>query len=110
MADLPISDELKSLFQRVTSSKDGSEARAILVQNNGGTLALIKSLPQTSDSDKEDFQDLLAKLLGEEPARSGYVLFRLNSQAANGDWEWLCAAYQPENAKVSILFGHRSMG
>lgn len=98
MASIPVSDELRRTFETV----DPAQIRAILVQNQANTLELVKALPSTSSqvSDKQDFFTLLGAILSNEPNRSGYVLYRLDSQAASGDWEWICCAYQPEGAKI----------
>lgn len=97
-----LSDSLVQLFRDTTASSDSNpDTRAILVQTGptGKSLELTESLPPSS-TDKEDYEPLLGKLFGKEPNRSGYALYRLDTQAANGDWEWLCIAYQPESAKV----------
>lgn len=98
---MPLDPPLLDLFQNTTSSSDAPEIRVVLVQTNpsGKSLSLINSLPP-SGSDKEDFEPLLGQLFQSEPTRSGYALYRLDTQAANGEWEWLCIAYQPDGAKV----------
>ncbi|PWN51427.1 hypothetical protein IE53DRAFT_313943 [Violaceomyces palustris] len=98
MTSIPLADDLKSSFERANPK----DVRVILVQNQGGILSLIRSLPPTSpdSTDKEDFNPLLAKLFSDDPQKSGYALFRLDTQAASGEWEWLCCAFQPDGAKI----------
>ncbi|CAO1635621.1 unnamed protein product [Sympodiomycopsis kandeliae] len=102
MPSLPLDPPLLDLFQTTTSSGDDAPSvRIVLVQTapTGKSLSLIESLPPQG-TDKEDFEPLLSKVFSKEPTRSGYALYRLDSQAANGEWEWLCIAYQPDGAKV----------
>lgn len=97
MSNIPIDDGLAKTF-----AEAGSSIRAILVQNDGGYLKLVDTAPpSTPDStDKDDFLPILAKLFGNDPQRSGYVLYRLNTQSASGEWEWICCSYQPDGAKI----------
>ncbi|SPC67592.1 uncharacterized protein UHOD_03595 [Ustilago sp. UG-2017b] len=97
MSNIPISDDLSKAFREADAS-----VRAILVQNDGGFLKLVQSAPPSSPdvSDKDDFLPVLAKLFANDPQRSGYALYRLDSQSASGDWEWLCCSYQPDGAKI----------
>ncbi|KAJ1023540.1 hypothetical protein NDA16_003157 [Ustilago loliicola] len=97
MSNIPISDDLAKAFREADSS-----VRAILVQNDGGYLKLVQSAPPTSAdvSDKNDFLPVLAKLFANDPQRSGYALYRLDTQSASGDWEWICCSYQPDGAKI----------
>lgn len=100
MSNLPLGDDLKSLFDDVTSGKQGGETiRAILVQSDNGILRLIDSLPEKG-TDKEDFNNVLGKLFAKEPSKSGYALYRLDSKSPAGLYEWLNCAYRPEGAKV----------
>jgi hypothetical protein len=101
MTSFQLEDPVKEAFQSATASKTAPDVRTLLVQTSasGKSLSLNDTL-SASQSDKEDFAPQLTKVFGEEPNRSGYALYRLDSQAANGDWEWLCIAYQPEGAKV----------
>ncbi len=46
------------------------------------------------------FHPILSKLFANDPQRSGYALYRLDSQSASGEWEWLCCSYQPDGAKI----------
>ncbi|CAO1631002.1 unnamed protein product [Jaminaea pallidilutea] len=89
------------IFRNITSSPEEPDVRSILIQSEPAVrkLDLVTTLPPSA-SDKDDFEDHLSKLFSNEPSRSGYALYRLDSQAANGDWEWLCIAYQPDGAKV----------
>lgn len=97
MSNIPIADDLAQAFQQADQS-----VRAILVQNDGGFLKLVQSAPPSSAdvSDKDDFLPVLSKLFSNDPQRSGYALYRLDSQSASGDWEWLCCSYQPDGAKI----------
>ncbi|EST04788.1 Actin-binding, cofilin/tropomyosin type [Kalmanozyma brasiliensis GHG001] len=97
MSNIPISDDLAKAFKEADAS-----TRAILVQNDGGFLKLVQSAPPSGPdvSDKEDFAPVLAKLFANDPQRSGYALYRLDSQSASGEWEWLCCSYQPDGAKI----------
>ena len=100
MSNLPLGEELKKLFEEVTSGKqEGAPVRAILVQNDGGVLRLVESLPEES-TDKDDFSSVLGKLFAKEPSRPGYALYRLDSKSPAGLYEWLNCAYRPEGAKV----------
>lgn len=92
---------LRDLFSTTTSSVDAPSVRSLLVQSAASAkkLELVQTLGPSAD-DKSDFESHLSKLFSNEPTRSGYALFRLDSRAANGDWEWLCVAYQPDGAKV----------
>ncbi|CAO1617415.1 unnamed protein product [Parajaminaea phylloscopi] len=98
---IALDQPLLSLFKDTTSSADAPSVRSLLVQASATSkkLELVQTLAP-SESDKDDFPEHLSNLFSDEPNRSGYVLFRLDSRAANGDWEWLCVAYQPEGAKV----------
>ncbi|CDU25993.1 uncharacterized protein SPSC_06164 [Sporisorium scitamineum] len=97
MSNIPIADDLAQAFKQVDES-----VRAILVQNDGGFLKLVQSAPPSSSdvSDKDDFLPVLSKLFANDPQRSGYALYRLDSQSASGEWEWLCCSYQPDGAKI----------
>ncbi|SNX85471.1 uncharacterized protein MEPE_04180 [Melanopsichium pennsylvanicum] len=97
MSNIPISEDLAKAFQEADES-----IRAILAQNDGGYLKLVSTAPPSSDdlSDKEDFIPVLSKLFANDPQRSGYALYRLDTQSASGDWEWLCCSYQPDGAKI----------
>lgn len=97
MSNIPIADDLAKTFQEADQS-----IRAILVQNDGGYLKLVQTASPSSDdvSDKEDFIPVLTKLFANDPQRSGYALYRLDSQSASGEWEWLCCSYQPDGAKI----------
>lgn len=97
MSNIPIADDLAKAFREADQS-----VRAILVQNDGGFLKLVQSAPPSSAdvSDKDDFIPILSKLFANDPQRSGYALYRLDSQSAAGDWEWLCCSYQPDGAKI----------
>ncbi|PWY97634.1 actin depolymerizing protein [Testicularia cyperi] len=97
MSNIPISDDLAKAFQKADES-----TRAILVQNDGGFLKLVETAPPSDPnvSDKEDFLPVLSKLFSNDPQRSGYALYRLDSQSASGEWEWLCCSYQPDGAKI----------
>ncbi|SPO27381.1 uncharacterized protein UTRI_10498 [Ustilago trichophora] len=97
MSNIPIADDLAKTFREADQS-----IRAILVQNDGGFLKLVDSTPPSSDdvSDKDDFLPILSKLFANDPQRSGYALYRLDSQSASGEWEWLCCSYQPDGAKI----------
>lgn len=100
MPNLPLGDDLKTLFEEITSgNQPGSDIRAILVQNDSGTLRLIETLPEES-TDKEDFQVVLSKFFSKEPTKPGYALYRLDSKSPAGLYEWLNCAYRPEGAKV----------
>ena len=100
MSNLPLGDDLKALFDEVTSGKrDDAPVRAILVHNENGILQLIDSLPEEG-SDKEDFNNVLGKLFAREPSKPGYALYRLDSKSPAGFYEWLNCAYRPEGAKV----------
>ncbi|KAJ9480294.1 Twinfilin [Pseudozyma hubeiensis] len=97
MSNIPIADDLAQAFKQADES-----VRAILVQNDGGFLKLVDSAsPSSSEvSDKDDFLPVLSKLFANDPQRSGYALYRLDSQSASGEWEWLCCSYQPDGAKI----------
>ncbi|GAC94511.1 twinfilin [Pseudozyma hubeiensis SY62] len=97
MSNIPIADDLAQAFKQADES-----VRAILVQNDGGFLKLVDTAsPSSPDvSDKEDFVPVLSKLFANDPQRSGYALYRLDSQSASGEWEWLCCSYQPDGAKI----------
>ena len=97
MSNIPIAADLAKAFQEADES-----VRAILVQNDGGFLKLVQSAPPSGPdvSDKDDFLPVLSKLFANDPQRSGYALYRLDTQSASGDWEWLCCSYQPDGAKI----------
>ncbi|KIS69647.1 uncharacterized protein UMAG_02181 [Mycosarcoma maydis] len=97
MSNIPIADDLAQAFKQADES-----VRAILVQNDGGLLKLVESAPPSDAdaSDKQDFVPVLSKLFANDPQRSGYALYRLDSQSASGEWEWLCCSYQPDGAKI----------
>jgi hypothetical protein len=100
MSTLQLGPELKTLFDDVTSGKqDASSIRAILVQNENGTLQMVTTLPESS-TDKEDFSTVLGKLFAKEPSKPGYALYRLDSKSPAGLCEWINCAYRPEGAKV----------
>lgn len=98
---MPLDPPLLDLFQTSTSSSIAPEIRVVLVQTSpsGKSLNLVETVPP-SGTDKEDFEPTLSRVFAKEPTRSGYALYRLDTQAANGQWEWLCIAYQPDGAKV----------
>ncbi|CBQ72735.1 conserved hypothetical protein [Sporisorium reilianum SRZ2] len=97
MSNIPIADDLAQAFKQADES-----VRAILVQNDGGLLKLVQSAPPSNAdvSDRDDFIAVLSKLFANDPQRSGYALYRLDSQSASGEWEWLCCSYQPDSAKI----------
>lgn len=100
MSTIPLGPDLKDLFDDVTSGRQPSEEfRAILVQNDNGTLKLVDTLPENS-TDKDDFSSALGKLFAKEPSKPGYALYRLDSKSPAGLFEWLNCAYRPEGAKV----------
>lgn len=100
MSNLPIGDDLKKIFDDVTSGRAAEPpVRAILVQNDGGLLRLIDSLPPEG-TDREDFSPILGKLFAKEPMKPGYALYRLDSKSPAGLYEWLNCAFRPEGAKV----------
>ncbi|KDN47545.1 hypothetical protein K437DRAFT_255823 [Tilletiaria anomala UBC 951] len=115
-ATVPVAPDLVSTFDSLTASKsDSPPTRALLVRPTPAgamrpTLALIRDFPTAppSGSDavsaSETFTQCLKELLlgagPEETNLSGYVLYRLDSRAAAGTWEWICCAYQPDGAKV----------
>lgn len=98
---IALDQALLDFFRNTTKSGDASSVRSILVQTAATSkkLELVQTL-EPDQSDKDDFAKHLPKLFSIEPTRSGYALFRLDTRAANGDWEWLCVAYQPDRAKV----------
>lgn len=100
MSNLPLGEDLKTLFADVTSGEgEHDDVRAILVQNDNGMLRLVNALPKEG-TDKDDFETVLGKLFANEPQRSGYALFRLDSKSPAGLSEWINCAYRPEGAKV----------
>ncbi|UZJ51498.1 hypothetical protein CBS101457_000818 [Exobasidium rhododendri] len=100
MPNLPLGEDLKTLFDEITSGKQSAASvRAILVQNDNGTLRLVESLPEES-TDKEDFSNVLGRLFAKEPSKSGYALYRLDSRSPAGLCEWINCAYRPEGARV----------
>ncbi|EPQ29718.1 uncharacterized protein PFL1_02938 [Pseudozyma flocculosa PF-1] len=98
MNNIPVDDGLRRAFDDASLPTAG-QVRAILVQNDGKALHLVNTLLPSS-TDREDFEPVLEKLFTPDPNRSGYALFRLDSQAASGEWEWICCAYQPDGAKI----------
>lgn len=101
MTSFQLEDAVKDAFQSATASKAAPEVRTLLVQTTASGKSLgLSDILSASQTDKEDFEPQLSKVFGQEPNRSGYALYRLDTQAANGDWEWLCIAYQPEGARV----------
>lgn len=100
MSTLPLSPELKTQFDDVTTGKQQGEAiRALLVQNINGMLQLVTTEPENS-TDKEDFNTVLGKLLAKDTSKPGYALYRLDSKSPAGLYEWINCAYRPEGAKV----------
>ncbi|KAN0065079.1 Twinfilin-1 [Thecaphora frezii] len=97
MNSIPVSDELREAFE----SAQAHHIRAILVQHDAkaNALRLVSTLPPSA-SDRDDFEPTLGQLFADDPNRSGYALYRLDSQAASGEWEWLCCALQPDGAKI----------
>lgn len=98
---MPLESALSELFKSSTASPEPPQVRVVLAQTNpsGKSLSLVETLPPQG-SDKDDFEPLLMRVFEKEPTRSGYALYRLDTQAANGEWEWLCIAYQPDGARV----------
>lgn len=100
MSNIPIDEKLKKLFDDITEGRSSEEPeRAILVQNDNGLLRLIESAP-AQGSDREDFDEVLGKLFANEPTKSGYALYRLDSKSPAGLYEWINCAFRPEGAKV----------
>ncbi|KAK0546578.1 Twinfilin-1 [Tilletia horrida] len=97
-----VSDSLISLFEATTSSTEAKpEVRAILVQSEeNNTLLTNTATKSASDSDSSDFHPHLRALLANEPNRSAYILYRLDTTAAAGSWEWILCCYQPPAAPV----------
>ena len=115
MAAVPLDPKLVSTFESITSSRDDSQSmRALLVRAlppgaMKPTLTLIQHFASSegnSKSDQEEFSESIKALLlekQEDVNSSGFVLFRLDSRAAAGSWEWICLHYQPDGAKVGRL-------
>ncbi len=117
MAAVPIQPELVQLFEQLTAaSNESPAARALLVRPSpAGAMKPVLTLdaqhPSSGDEerDADQFERVVRQLLvegkeQEEINRSGFVLFRLDSRAAAGSWEWICLHYQPDGAKVSRGF------
>lgn len=87
-----LSDELVSLFkQTLQSSTSPPDIRAILARSENNEIQLVSTFKAQS-TDKDDFQPCLKELLSVEKDRSGYVLLRLDTQSASGEWEWVSVA------------------
>ncbi|KAE8216405.1 hypothetical protein CF327_g421 [Tilletia walkeri] len=101
-AALTVSEDLIRLFQATTASTDERpDPRAILVHNEQSNTVLTQTGSfSPSKSANEDFTASLRQLLADEPNRSAYILFRLDSTAAAGTWEWLLCCYQPPAAPI----------
>ncbi|CAD7065274.1 unnamed protein product [Tilletia caries] len=97
-----VSEELIALFKATTAStEERPDPRAILVHNEQNNTVLTKTASVPPDNaDSADFAPVLRKLLADQPNRSAYILFRLDSTAASGMWEWLLCCYQPPAAPI----------
>jgi len=101
-AALKVSESLVSLFEATTAStEEQPNPRAILVQAEENNTVLTNTATfAPAHKDRDDFNTALRQLLSTEPNRSAYVLFRLDTTAAAGSWEWLMCCYQPSGAPV----------
>ncbi|KAK0564898.1 Twinfilin-1 [Tilletia horrida] len=101
-ASVRVSDGLVELFQATTASTEPQpHPRAILVQaEENNTLLTNTKTFAPAQTDNQDFAPALRELLADEPSRSGYILFRLDTTAAAGTWEWIICCYQPPTAPI----------
>jgi len=98
-----LSPDLTSTFKEtLESSPSPPKIRALLARSENNKLNLISTF-NASSSDRDDFQPCLKQLLSQDKDRSGYVLFRLDTQSASGEWEWVSRPYK-RGSKVGFRF------